>query len=212
MPTLSLQAAELCVLGCWGSPRPCSASPSAFLGSRAHLLQLRLTLRQLGCLLHSLPLPPLSSAVRGQQYQRSEGKGGDWLPWEGVASCFGVSGAGRVCRQRVLAATYHCLPAFIPLQGPQSAQVAAPSLPAPVLLQLSQAFHWLRSRFRPRPAAPGARALRTSAHVSAALRFELGEAGVTELPIPSPGAKRVPGVCMCPSSTQQPLLCATLMV
>lgn len=78
------------------------------------------------------------------------------------------------------------LPALLsPLfQGPQSAQAAAPGLPAPVLLRLQQALRRCRSRLRPRPPAAGARGLQTPTHISAALRFGLvGSQGGAEGPL-----------------------------
>jgi len=79
-PPLSLSlVAELRVPGCrgmWQTP----LSPAAVPGAGAHLLQLRLVLRQLGRLLHGLPLPPLPSAIRGRRRQRQEGEEGGGPP------------------------------------------------------------------------------------------------------------------------------------
>jgi len=90
-----------------------------------------------------------------------------------------------------VAAVGGCQRCFPALQGPQSAQDAAPGLPAAVLLRLRQPLRRLRSRLRPRPPAAGAGGLQTPAHVSAALRFGLvgsreGAGGSLRLRVPSP--------------------------
>lgn len=75
---------------------------------------------------------------------------------------------------------------FSPLPGPQSAQAAASSLPAPVLRRLREPLCRLRSRVCPRLPAAGAGGLQTPAHAAAALRCELGCCWASWAPHPLP--------------------------
>lgn len=110
--------AELRVPGCQGIWRA-PLSPSAFPGSGAHLLQLRLALWQLGRLLHGLPLPPLPSATRGWRRQYQEGAEGDGPPCcrGGVVGGCGALGGWhdqRCSRGARVAAVGGCQRRFLP--------------------------------------------------------------------------------------------------
>lgn len=83
--------------------------------------------------------------------------------------------------------------AFSPLPGPQSAQAAASSLPAPVLRRLRQPLRGLRARICARLPAAGAGGLQAPAHTAAALRCGLGVPGVG---LGVPGL-RIPLPCGC---------------